>query len=338
LFLTWYKIDYYSDGLIDNNKDLKLTGSERKNMTATIATPPALPFDAVPAGERTRKAPHFTITPTGGALGAIVTGLDVRNVAEPEEIFRLKRAHEENHILIFKEQRLAETDLVAFATLFGPIFRSEAHIPVAGWKEGITPDVVQFNNDPEAAEGERGSIGPHIDHKWTPYPSASSFLYAIVTPTRGGETSWTNLIRAYEELDDATTARIAGLRLHTYNGFVRAPGRFNPGYRVNADDPSEGPLFAHPLVRTHPSTGKKILFLDISSEVELIGIDPQEGAELIAQLREHLAQPRFTYEHRWEVGDIVWWDNQATQHARNDWLATEHRQLKRVSIGGGRPF
>lgn len=277
----------------------------------------------------------FDITPTGGALGAFVTGLDVRQVRSPEDIFRLRDAHDEHHILIFKNQELEESDQLAFATLFGPIFRSETHIPVGGWQNGVTPDLLEFKSDPEEAEGAHGLLTPHIDHKWTPYPSMGSFLYALAVPSQGGETRWTNLIQAYEELDDVTKERIADLQVYSYNPFVRGP---RVSYRVNAEDPSEGPLFAHPLVRTHPSSQKKILFLDISSEVEIVGADPKEGAALITQLREHILQPRFTYEHRWEVGDMVWWDNQCTQHGRNDWPRTEKRQLKRASVGGGRPF
>ncbi|MEP6872822.1 MAG: TauD/TfdA family dioxygenase [Burkholderiales bacterium] len=98
------------------------------------------------------------------------------------------------------------------------------------------------------------------------------------------------------------------------------------------------PFVAHPLVRTHPVSGRKILYLDQATEVEVVGVDPVRGRSLVEGLRAHLLQARFAYTHRWQVGDIVWWDNQATLHARTAFDATERRVLKRISLSGSRPF
>ena len=94
----------------------------------------------------------------------------------------------------------------------------------------------------------------------------------------------------------------------------------------------------HPLVRTHPDSGRRILHLGEKTEVEIVGVEPQYGAALVARLRRHLLQPRFAYTHRWSVGDIVYWDNQATLHARSAFDNGERRLLKRISLSGSRPF
>ena len=91
-------------------------------------------------------------------------------------------------------------------------------------------------------------------------------------------------------------------------------------------------------MRTHPDSGKRILYLDAATEVEVVGLPKQEGAKLIEQLRAHLSQERFRYTHRWSVGDIVYWDNQAVLHARTAFPAEQRRVLKRISIAGSRPF
>ena len=298
---------------------------------ATFLEAPTV-FQAVPDTD----VSPLTVAATGGALGAIVTGLNARRPLPPEIVFRLKQALNDHHVLIFKDQDVSEAELVAFATHFAPLFVPPADVPVLGSAEG-SPTVVTIANTEGGLLGNR-ELTAHIDHHWTPYPSSGSLLYALEVPSQGGDTHWTNLVQAYEALDPATKARIADLRLRVYNPFVRRPGLGGTTYRVAADDPPEEAVYAHPLVRTHPESGRKILYLNESNDVELIGVDPQEGAALIARLRIHLRQPEFVYPHRWSVGDIVYWDNQATQHYRPAFDASERRVMRRVSLAGSRPF
>lgn len=125
-----------------------------------------------------------------------------------------------------------------------------------------------------------------------------------------------------------------------YNPFVRLKnggyhGPFN-GYRTPDIEPVQGT--EHPLVRVHPETGERLLYLSVRTEVEIPGYDPVRGAALIARLREHLQNPSFSYTHQWQVGDIVYWDNQATLHARNAFPSDQRRRMKRISLAGSRPF
>ncbi|MFQ4141295.1 TauD/TfdA family dioxygenase [Chlorogloeopsis sp. ULAP02] len=280
---------------------------------------------------------EFKITPLDAPLGAVVTGLDASQAIAPEVILQLKQVLRDYHILIFKNQELDEQQFLKFAFYFGSLFVPPNDIPVLASEPGVTPVIISISNIDGGYTGT-GELTFHSDHKWTPYPSSGSLLYALEVPTQGGNTYWLNLNLVYESLDEATKHRIADLQLITYNPFLNQPNAPRSKYRLDKSIPLISPVFPHPLVRTHPESGKKILYLDYATEVEVVGLDPQEGAELIEQLREHLNQPQFYYKHKWSPGDIVYWDNQATLHYREAFDPNERRVMKRVSLAGSRPF
>ncbi|TCB36307.1 TauD/TfdA family dioxygenase [Acinetobacter sp. ANC 4910] len=281
------------------------------------------------------------------ALGAVVTGLDAGKAQSGETIFRLKQALAEHLILIFKQQSLDDLQYLAFASYFGSIFRPSADNPVLASQSdtGIPPDVVPVSN--AVGQGDytgHGELSPHADHQWTPLPSFGSLLYAIELPQNGGQTTWFNTIKAYDALSDEIKKKIDSLQLITYNPFVRAQSNTgtsgyadSPYYRFK-DQPILGHAYPHPLVRIHPETGRKALWLNTRSEVELVNVDDIEGSKLIAELRAHILKPEFRYEHHWETGDIVFWDNQVTLHSRTPFPAEQRRLLKRISLAGARPF
>lgn len=278
-----------------------------------------------------------TLQPTGSALGAVAADLDLGAALAPPQILALKNALLEHHVLIFKGQDLSEQQLKAFATYFGSIFAPPADVPVLASNEGgATPEVVLVANVEGGYTGS-GELSPHSDHHWAPQPSSGSLLYALEVPERGGDTSFYNMNLAYETLDDKTKRRIESLQLITYNPFLTPQDGPRPKYRFD-DQPLIAPVFPHPLVRTHPGSGKRILYLDAATEVEVVGLPKSEGAALIERLRAHLEQERFRYTHHWAVGDLVYWDNQAVLHARSAFPAEQRRVLKRVSLAGSRPF
>jgi taurine dioxygenase len=269
-------------------------------------------------------------------LGARVKGLDGKQPLAAETVLALKQALRDHHILIIEDQDLSEEQLKVLGTHFGSIFQNPADVPVlASGNGGVAPDVVRVSNiDGYTGTGE---LTPHADHQWTPYPSAGSLLYALEVPPSGGDTTFYNLSLAYETLDEATKQRIEGLKLITYNPFLREEGEKRPRYR-EPGTPLISPVFPHPLVRTHPESGKKVLFLGYRTEVEVVGLSHEEGSALVEQLRTHLYSDRFRYEHRWRVGDIVYWDNQAVLHSRSAFDPSSRRVMKRVSLAGSRPF
>jgi len=278
-----------------------------------------------------------TLSPTGSALGAVVTDLDVSVPLSAEQVLALKAALLDHHVLIFKKQDLSEARFKAFASYFGSVFSPPPEVPVLASKEGgATPEVVLVANVEGGYTGN-GELSAHSDHHWTPQPSAGSLLYALEVPETGGDTSFYNMRLAYETLDAETKQRIDSLELITYNPFLTPKDGPRPKYRFE-DKPLISPVFPHPLVRTHPDSGKRILYLDAATEVEVVGLPKQLGAKLIEELRAHLEQSRFRYTHRWSVGDLVYWDNQAVLHARTAFPAEQRRVLKRISLAGSRPF
>ena len=274
-------------------------------------------------------------------LGAIVTGIDARRPLTAEQVLAVKRALVEHHIVVLPEQQIDDAQFLRLSRYFGDVFQPPADVPVLASDPygGNTPAIVKVSNVEDGVLGHH-ELTAHADHHWTPVPSSGSFLYALEVPRVGGDTTWINLAAAHDALDDATKREIDGLQLITYNPFLRrlkplASGF--PHYRTPDIEPLT-PNVAHPLVRTHPDSGRKILYLDQATEVEVVGADPVYGQALVERLRAHLLQPRFAYTHQWQVGDIVWWDNQATLHARTAFDPNERRVLKRISLSGSRPF
>lgn len=280
----------------------------------------------------------LTITPTDGPVGAVITGLDASKPLKPWEILEIKQAFKDHLILIFKNQALDDDAYVKFATYFGNVFYPSPDVPVlASDPYGNTPAVVLVANVDGGHTGT-GELTAHSDHHWTPYPSKASFLHALEVPLSGGDTYWSNQYQVYDDLDDDTKAHIEHLKLITYNPFVR---RIKGGEHVPYRNPELPPIsdaFPHPLVATHPETGKKFLYLDAETEVEVPGLSHEVGAALIKKLREHQSNPKYFYQHKWSVGDIVLWDNYATLHYRPAFDPDTRRVLKRISLAGGRPF
>ncbi|MFT4266892.1 MAG: TauD/TfdA family dioxygenase [Xenophilus sp.] len=303
-------------------------------MSLSLAEPPAAVANAAPA--------PFRIRPLDAALGAVVEGLDVRTAPSGEQLWALKSALREHHILVFRGQAPDDDAFLRFSSYFGTVFAPPRNAPVLGSDPyGAAPDIVLVSNVDDGLLGN-AELTAHADHHWTPQPSSGSLLYALEIPPAGGDTTWVNLVAAYEALDDATRREIDALQLITYNPFLRRrhplPGVAGvPRYRTPDIEPLT-PWVAHPLVRTHPDNGKRLLFLGEATEVEIVGWPPERGAALIERLRAHLLQPRFAYAHRWQVGDIVYWDNQATLHSRTAFDAASRRRLKRISLSGSRPF
>jgi taurine dioxygenase len=288
---------------------------------------------------------RIEITPTGLALGAVITGVDASHPPEPEVILQLKQAWRNHHILIFQNQTLTDDQLLAFANYFGDILQQPAYIRKGETEQYLPPLVLTLAN--AAAQDSSVNIRPnyqellpHIDHYWLPVPSSGSFLYAVEVPENGPDTYWVNLAKAYEELDNATKQQIDGLQVRYFNFYgSRDRDEYGEPKYAAGRKPEPGERIAiHPLVRTHPDTGKKILFLNAASDVDIVDYDHVEGAKLIARLQEYIKQPQFAYRHKWSKGDLLYWDNQATAHYRPEFNAYATRILKRVSLRGSRPF
>lgn len=279
------------------------------------------------------------ITPNPNGVGVRIHDIDLSCPLTAHATLEILHLLHTYRVVVFEGQSLDDHHLCEFAHRFGPPFSSGGHQVLGGTEQ--PPAVVVVGN--QAHEFDRSYLGyqevlPHSDHQWLRCPSAASLLYAIDINPGASSTTWTDMVEAYTLLDSGTKSKIDDMQLITYNPFYRPFGSVSSHY-VNHDiDTVLGEVFPHPLVRTHPATGKKALYLHAAYEMELVGVGYEEGAALIASLHQHISSITCSYEHPWKNGDLVMWDNQATIHYRPAFNEHVRRVLKRVTIGGGIPF
>jgi taurine dioxygenase len=174
-----------------------------------------------------------------------------------------------------------------------------------------------------------GEMHFHTDQCHQEVPAKATLLYAIEIPSKGGNTLFSNAYAAYETLPEEIKRRIAGrraLNAYTTDTTLRS---------TNYDDAKSS--YWHPVVRTHPATGRKALYVNRLMTREIEGLAREESEAILRKLFDHQEQPKFVYEHVWRPGDILMWDNRCTLHARTDFSAGERRLLRRVTILGEKP-
>lgn len=263
------------------------------------------------------------------AGGAEISGSDLSQPLDHRMRDAIYAALLEYQFLVFPGQVLSREAQYGFAAQFGEV---EAH---GGGRPGKRQDVahVTANLDADGNPSDRFAKGAnyrwHTDKPYYQTPPALTVLYAVELPPVGGDTEFANTKLAFAALDEATKRRIAGLRV-----VFQWERGLRPGYYAN-----ELPPVDHPLVRTHPNTGEKALYLG-NHALRIAGMDASEGAALLEALLTHATQPRFTYAHRWRQGDLVMWDNRATLHraVANYEMNRYRRVMHRNVVKGGVPF
>jgi alpha-ketoglutarate-dependent taurine dioxygenase len=276
-------------------------------------------------GEEQKLAINAPLSPAGGAE---ISGLDLSLPMSDAARDAIHTALLENQFLVFPGQELTREQQYAFAARFGEV---EAH---GGGRPGKRQDVahVTANLDAEGNPSDRFAKGAnyrwHTDKPYYATPPALTTLYAVELPPEGGDTEFANTRLAYEALPGAMKRRLEGLRVV----FQWEAGR-RPGYYAN-----ELPPVDHPLVRTHPDTGRKALYLG-NHAMRIIGMADEVSATLLVELLEHATQPRFTYAHRWRSGELVMWDNRCTLHraVANYEMNRYRRIMHRNVVKGGVP-
>jgi alpha-ketoglutarate-dependent 2,4-dichlorophenoxyacetate dioxygenase len=270
-------------------------------------------------GEGLEAAP---LSPAGGAE---IVGVDLARPLSADVLARLRAALLDYQFLVFPGQVLSREQQYAFTAQFGAV---EVH---GGGREGKRQDVahVTANLDADGKPSGRGAAGAnyrwHTDKPYYATPPALTMLYAVELPPMGGDTEFANTRLAYTALPDAVKQRIAGLRV----AFQWEAGR-RPGYYA-----SELPPVEHPLVRTHPETGAKALYLGHHA-MHIVGLSEGEGTALFAELLDHATQPQFVYAHRWRLGDLVMWDNRCLLHrAVANYEMTRYRRVMHRNIVRG---
>jgi taurine dioxygenase len=269
---------------------------------------------------------HFSVKPLGATIGAELHGISLADELSDAAVAEVRQALLDYKVIFFREQHLTAAQHVAFAQRFGEL---EVHPFIPANAEH--PELVRFEKSAELGGYENFW---HSDVSWRETPSMGAVLRAVRVPPSGGDTVFADMYAAYESLSDELRERVEGLR--AVHDFTRAFGR-NLDAASLAKMQAQYPAVEHPVVRTHPETGRKLLYVNGVFVRELVGVDPAEGAELLSMLYRYAAVLEFSCRFHWEPGSIAFWDNRAVQHyACSDyWPAV--RIMERASIIGDRP-
>ena len=268
------------------------------------------------------------------ALGVEITGVDLNDALDEETFARIKSAWENNCIALFRGQSLDEEAQMRFARRFGTLGGAVNDFDPA--KRGANPTILYVSNI--RVDGKLTGVLPdgemyfHTDQCYLERPAMASMLYAIEIPSRGGNTLYANCFKAYETLPDDMKRRLKGKRALNAYDYDNAP-------TLRADALPDGvKQFAHPIVRTHPATGRKSLYVNRLMTWSILDMAPDESRALLGYLFDHQERREFVYEHKWTPGDVILWDNRSCLHARTDFDPTERRRLRRVTVNGDVPY
>lgn len=274
----------------------------------------------------------INVTPLSPALGAEIIGADIAEGIVDSDFEDIRAAWYRFGLIVLRDQHINEDQQIAFGSRFGE---------VAPWSrfadeqkgKNANPYIMLVSNLKEGGEYvgslQEGEIQFHSDGIYTEEPTAATMLYAERPTEHGGETAYGNMYLAYERLPDDVKARIDGLEARhafTYNSLVIADNEEKMSGGGHVEEA------VHPVVRTHPVTGRKALYVNRLMTREILGMAPDEGRALLAFLYDHLEKPEFVYEHRWRKGDVLLWDNRCLVHARRDFPLSELRIMKRLTI------
>ena len=277
------------------------------------------------------------IKPTQSALGAEIIGIDLNQPMPGELIHRLIKLWEKYHVIFFRGQSVSAERHIQISQWFGPRHAGYKNMPILG--DSTQPEMITISNVESDGLLGGGYIEPHQDGVYLPTPLAGAMMRAVEVPESGGDTSWSNLILAYQELPVMLKRKIRNLRVTATNIYAGKTSRTDLGGGKQFFAPDESPVYAHPLVRVHPATGKRILWVSPLNSERLEGIRNQvEANELLDTLKRHVDQHHLYYRHRWEAGDILIWDNRCCNHKRDAIPEGQRRVFYRTVIGGSRPF
>ncbi len=275
---------------------------------------------------------HITVRPFAGSMGAEIDGVDLANLSD--EVFaELKSAWLEHQVVVLRNQKITPEQQIAFAHRFGEIH----HHPFMKGMDAY-PDILEIKKEP--TDSYTFGAAWHTDQMFNPKPAMATMLYAHEVPSAGGDTMFANMYDAYDALSDGMKTMLADVKGWCVGGKAADRGsRYgsNPDMASKVRDPGDLQTeSAHPLIRTHPETGRKALY--VGSHVKRFdGFTEAESDGMLKYLKAHSIRPEFTCRVRWQPGSLTLWDNRCVQHyAVPDY--TERRRMHRITICGDVPF
>lgn len=278
----------------------------------------------------------FETRPLCPAFGVEIVGVDLSQSVDDGLYGRIRAAFTRHQLLLFRDQDVSPVTQVELGRYFGEV---QVHVMnqyhADGFPELYSLSNLDENGAPSGKHPDRGTLAWHTDGSWRRVTGQATFLYAVEVPAEGGETHFCDMYGAYDALDDGMRQRLAGLRAVHNLDFSRS--------RRHAEDPMteeqkrEVPPVAHTIVRTHPETGRKCLFLGDHAE-SIVDLDYHEGRKLVEEINALAVHEELTYCHRWRPRDLVIWDNRCLMHRATDYdAARERRVMRRCTILGEAP-
>ncbi|MDN7750675.1 TauD/TfdA dioxygenase family protein [Burkholderia gladioli] len=276
--------------------------------------------------------------PFDGALGAEIVGLDLSRPIGEDDFARIHRAHLDHHVVVFRDQRITPDEHVAFSARFGPLQRHVlAQFALPGHPEVLIVSNILENGQPIGL-GDAGHFW-HSDLSYKEKPSLGSLLHAQELPAEGGDTLFANMHLAWDALPEALKREGEGRRAeHTYLARyaelqARSPWRPN----LTPEQIAQVKAVDHPIVRTHPETGRRALFVSEHFTTRIVGLPEDESRALLDELFAHSVRDEFVYRHQWREHDLVFWDNRSLMHLAAGTPDHLRRKLYRTTIEGDAP-
>jgi taurine dioxygenase len=281
---------------------------------------------------------------TATTFVAEVHGIDLAQPHEESTIQEIRDALNHHSVLVFRNQTLDPEQQIAFRLRFGDL---EIHV-VKQYLMPEHPEILVLSN--VGAYGAKptanGGAYWHSDISYRERPPLGSVLHGVEVPPTGGNTEFADMFGTYDALPDSRKQQLQGLRAtHSYAErfrSMRQVDRSHKGENKFEVDPDklakEVPPVSHPVVRTHPETGRKALYVNEGFTLGIEGLPEQESRALLDELNRHATVERFVYSHRWQDGDVVFWDNRSTMHRATDYDPGYRRTMRRTTIQGDAPF
>jgi taurine dioxygenase len=273
----------------------------------------------------------FDIKPIAGALGAELHGVDLTQDLSPDVYVEIRRLLVEYEVIFFRDQDISPSQHKALAQSFGPL---QTH-PAYGTVEGF-PEITILES---TAENPTKIEAWHSDMTFRERPPLGSVLRSKIIPAKGGDTLWSSMTAAYDALSPAMQTFLSGLTAaHDFSyGFKESLAEVGGRERL-AKAIASNPPVEHPVIRTHPESGKKVLFVNSLFTTHIVGMSRQESNAILNFLYGHAITSEFTCRFQWQPNSIAIWDNRSTQHKPiNDYFPA-HRRLERITIDGDKPF
>ena len=274
---------------------------------------------------------RISVSPMAGALGAELGNVDLAQQHDPEQLDEVRGALHEFGVIVLRDQDITSDQYLAFARHFGDIL---PYPLVQGLPDH--PDIVPVLKK----EDERVNFGGiwHSDTTYLERPPMGSMLLAKKLPPQGGDTIWSNMMMAYETLSDGMKATLDGLiAINSSKKGSAAATRADRRKDASKNDSGLATTAEHPVIRTHPATGKKSLYVNFGHTTHFKGMTEAESKPILEYLFKHQIRPEFTCQLRWEIGMLAFWDNRITQHLPINDYHGYRRLLHRITLAGEKP-